>query len=54
MKQMKKLDGLTADVAFFPVDGRLEEFADIGAKEFCARTNITARRRWTAEGVFTR
>ena len=42
MKQMKKLDGLRADVAFFPVDGRLEEFADIGAKEFCARTNIKA------------
>lgn len=42
MKQMKKLDGLCADVAFFPVDGRLEEFADIGAKEFCARTEIKA------------
>ena len=89
MKQMKKLDGLTVDIAFFPVDGRLEEFADIGAKEFCARTNIKAlvtmhsvgypawrpaadfftegravpywtpleageRRRWTAEGGFTR
>ena len=42
MKQMKKLDGLSADIAFFPVDGRLEEFADIGAKEFCARTEIKA------------
>lgn len=42
MKQMKKLDGLEADLAFFPVDGRLGEFWDIGAKEFCARTNIKA------------
>ncbi len=42
MKQMKKLDGLTGDVAFFPVDGRLEEFSDVGAKEFCARTKFKA------------
>ena len=42
MKQMKRLDGLEADVAFFPVDGRLEEFKDIGAKEFCARTRVKA------------
>lgn len=40
MKQMKKLDGLKADIAFFPVDRRLEEFCDIGAREFCQRTNI--------------
>lgn len=40
MKQMKKLDGLEADVAFFPVDGRLEEFADAGAREFCRRTQV--------------
>lgn len=39
-KQMKRLDGLTADIAFFPVDPRLEEFADLGAREFCQRTNI--------------
>ena len=38
-KQMKRLDGLAADVAFFPVDGRLEEFAALGAREFCARTH---------------
>ena len=42
MKQMKQLDGLEADVAFFPVDGRLEEFADIGAREFCRRTKTAA------------
>lgn len=42
MKQMKKLDGLAADVAFFPIDGRLGEYLDIGAKEFCARTDIRA------------
>ena len=42
MKQMKKLDGLEADLAFFPVDGRLGEFWDIGAREFCARTNVRA------------
>ena len=39
-KQMKRLDGLFADIAFFPVDSRLEEFWDIGAKEFCSRTHI--------------
>ena len=39
-KQMKQLDGLIADIAFFPVDPRLEEFADLGAREFCQRTNI--------------
>lgn len=40
MKQMKKLDGLEADIAFFPVDGRLEEFWDLGVKEFCRRTKL--------------
>ena len=42
MKQMKRLDGLEADLAFFPVDGRLEEFADLGAREFCRRTQTKA------------
>ena len=41
-KQMRRLDELEADVAFFPVDGRLEEFKDIGVKEFCARTKVQA------------
>ena len=40
MKQMKKLDGLKADIAFFPVDCRMEEFCAVGAKEFCQRTEI--------------
>lgn len=42
MKQMKKLRGMDADVAFFPVDGRLGEARDMGAKFFCAETNIGA------------
>ena len=41
-KQMKRLEGLEADVAFFPVDGRMGEVWDVGAKEFCARTKIKA------------
>ena len=41
-KQMKRLEGLEADVAFFPVDGRLGEAWDMGAKEFCARTRVKA------------
>ncbi len=42
MKQMKKIDGLEVDLAFFPVDGRLAEFAALGAKEFCSRTHVGA------------
>ena len=38
-KQMKRLKGLSFDLAFFPVDGRLEASMDRGAKEFCAETN---------------
>ena len=38
-KQMKRLDGLEADVAFFPVDGRLGDSREMGAKEFVRRTN---------------
>ena len=41
-KQMKRLEGLDADLAFFPVDGRLEEFAELGARDFCARTAVKA------------
>jgi possible metal dependent hydrolase len=37
-KQMKRLKGLSFDLAFFPVDGRLETSMDRGAKEFCAET----------------
>ena len=42
MKQMKRLDGRTFDLAFFPADGRLEEARDWGAKEFCRRTDTRA------------
>lgn len=42
MKQMKRLDALDVDVAFFPLDARLEEFAAMGAQVFCARTNTRA------------
>ena len=42
MKQMQRLDGLEADVAFFPVDGRLGAAWDMGAKEFVARTKVKA------------
>ncbi len=41
-KQMKRLDGKTFDLAFFPADGRLEEARDWGVKEFCCRTNTKA------------
>lgn len=41
-KQMKKLEGLEADVAFFPVDGRMGPSLDKGAKVFCAETEIRA------------
>ncbi len=41
-KQMKRLEGLSADLAFFPVDGRLEEYWDAGAREFCSRTDVRA------------
>ena len=42
LRQMKKLEGLEADVAFFPVDGRLGEAKEMGATEFAARTKIKA------------
>ena len=39
-RQMEKLDGLEADIVFFPVDGRLGEYRDIGVREFFKRTKI--------------
>lgn len=39
---MKKLKGLEADLAFFPVDGRLGPSIDKGAKVFCAETEVRA------------
>lgn len=41
-KQMKRLEGRTFDLAFFPADGRLEGARDWGAKEFCRRTDAKA------------
>lgn len=41
-KQMKKLAGLKADVAFFPVDGRLGPSMEKGAKVFCRETDVKA------------
>ena len=42
MQQMKTLEGLAAEAAFFPIDGRLGEYYDIGAKFFCAHTDVKA------------
>ena len=39
-RQMKRLNGLEADVAFFPVDGRLGSWQEMGAIEFVARTKV--------------
>ena len=39
-KEMKLLGGLALDVAFFPVDSRLEEFWAIGAEEFCRKVHV--------------
>ena len=35
---MKRLAGLSFDLAFFPVDGRLGPSMERGAKVFCAET----------------
>ncbi|MPM94500.1 hypothetical protein SDC9_141646 [bioreactor metagenome] len=39
-KEMKLLEGLKMDVAFFPVDSRLEELWAIGAEEFCTKVDV--------------
>ena len=39
-RQLKRLDGMEADVAFFPIDGRLGTSQEMGAIEFVARTKI--------------
>ena len=41
-KQMKRLAGLSFDLAFFPVDGRLGPSMERGAKVFCAETHPQA------------
>ena len=40
--QMKRLNKLKADIAFFPVDGRLGEFQEKGVKEFMKQNDIKA------------
>ena len=37
---MKKLDGLTVDVAFFPVDARLEGAREWGVREFLKHVTV--------------
>ena len=39
-KQLKKMEGLEADVAFFPVDGRLGNSQEMGAKAFIDNTDV--------------
>ena len=39
-KQLKRMENMQTDVAFFPVDSRLEEFWDLGVREFCAHTKV--------------
>lgn len=39
-KQIKRLEGMTTDIAFFPVDSRQEEFLDLGVRDFCHYTNV--------------
>ena len=39
-KEMEHLAGLTFDVAFFPVDSRLEEYRALGVEEFCLKTEV--------------
>ena len=41
-KQLKKLEGMKASLAFFPVDGRLGPMQDKGAREFVRVTDIGA------------
>ena len=41
-EQLGRLEGMQADVAFFPVDDRLEECRDKGARAFCAATDCGA------------
>ena len=40
--ELRRLEDMEADVAFFPVDGRLGASKAEGAKEFCAATQVRA------------
>ena len=39
-KQLKRMTGMEADVAFFPIDGRLGDSQELGAKAFIEKTDI--------------
>lgn len=39
-RQVKRMNGMEADVAFFPIDGRLGDAQEKGAIEFASRTKI--------------
>lgn len=39
-KQLKRMQNLDADIAFFPVDGRLERTREWGAREFVKNTRV--------------
>lgn len=39
-KELERLAGLTLDVAFFPVDSRLEECRTMGVEAFCLTTKV--------------
>ena len=41
-KQMTRLKNLEADLAFFPIDGRLEDAQELGAKNFLEQTDVKA------------
>lgn len=60
-REMDKLDGQSFDVAFFPVDSRLEEYREFGVREFCKRTNIRqlvamhlCGQAWTPDETFSK
>ncbi len=39
-KELERVAGLTIDVAFFPVDSRLEEYRTLGVEAFCQNTTV--------------
>ena len=41
-KQMARLKNLEADIAFFPIDGRLGESQELGARNFVGATDVKA------------
>ncbi len=51
IKQLKKMAGMRADIAFFPTDARLEEYASLGAREFCRACDIGYLIGMHAQGV---